>query len=39
MGGMGGFPGMPGGMGMPAGFDPSMLSGIMSDPELMKVQG
>ncbi|CAK9053111.1 unnamed protein product, partial [Durusdinium trenchii] len=32
MGGMGGMPGMP---GMP-GIDPSMLSGIMSDPELMQ---
>lgn len=42
MGGFpGGFPGMPGGMPggmpqMPAGFDPSMLSGLMDDPELMK---
>eukprot|EP00930_Biecheleria_cincta_P008058 TRINITY_DN109400_c0_g1_i1.p1 TRINITY_DN109400_c0_g1~~TRINITY_DN109400_c0_g1_i1.p1 ORF type:complete len:421 (-),score=121.11 TRINITY_DN109400_c0_g1_i1:54-1283(-) len=38
MGGFpGGFPGMPGGMPqMPPGFDPSMLSGLMNDPELMK---
>mmetsp|Transcript_39402 Transcript_39402/g.112478 ORF Transcript_39402/g.112478 Transcript_39402/m.112478 type:complete len:449 (+) Transcript_39402:58-1404(+) len=39
-GGMpGGFPGMPGGMGgmggMPGGLDPSMLQGLLSDPDLM----
>merc|ERR1719436_587816 len=32
----GGMPGMPGGMpGMPGGMDPSMMAGLMSDPELM----
>merc|ERR1712039_334858 len=31
----GGFPGMGGMGGMPGGIDPSMLSGLMSDPELM----
>merc|ERR1719148_43750 len=44
MGGMGGMPGMPGGMGgmpggmggMPGGIDPSLLQGLMSDPELMQ---
>merc|ERR1719299_237182 len=36
-GGMGGMPGGMGGMpGMPGGIDPSMLQGLMSDPELMK---
>lgn len=35
----GGFPGMPGGMGgmpgMPAGLDPAMMQGLLSDPDLM----
>merc|ERR1740117_2511402 len=44
-GGMGGMPGGMGGMGgmgggggggMPAGIDPNLISGLMSDPELMQ---
>eukprot|EP00934_Nitzschia_sp_Nitz4_P002280 Nitzschia sp. Nitz4//scaffold21_size171442//50469//51687//NITZ4_002154-RA/size171442-processed-gene-0.155-mRNA-1//-1//CDS//3329542390//2280//frame0 len=35
MGGMGGMPGM-GGAGMPPGMDPSMMTGLMSDPELQE---
>lgn len=36
-GGMGGFPGgMPGGMGgMPGGLDPSMMAGLLQDPDLL----
>jgi len=32
---MGGFPGMPGGMGMPPGMDPNMMAGLAQDPELL----
>jgi len=34
-GGMGGMGGMPG-MGMPGGMDPSMMAGLMSDPDLQE---